>query len=361
MKSALKNKALLTFKPDMEEAAQRWEAYWRGEMLDRPLVRVECWREDFTPKRVVGYGYYENVHEDIDTLLDNAFYNASGKYYGGESVPHFFASFGADEIAAFCGGTLHWHENSPGTNWSEPFVWDWEKSLPLKIDRQNALWRRMVLLAERACERFKGSLLPFNVDYHSNMDILLAARGAENLCTDLFDVPELIDRAMENAREIFRDVWEETRRACQKDELGFWYDGFSHDSVCVLSCDFCCMVGREMFRRWVLPTLEFEASFVDHALYHWDGPRALTHYEDLMSIKKLHTLSFVPDPFEKHAQYVDLYKDIQARGKSVMVWGSADELRQLHRELDPAKTMYIAHVRTPAEADELLAWFVKNT
>ena len=357
----LKNKALLTFKPDMEDAAKRWEAYWQRELTDRPVVRAECWKDGFTPKKIVGYGYYENVHSDIDELLDNALYNAGGRYYAGESIPNYFSSFGPDEIAAFCGGTLQWHEDSMGTNWSAPFVEDWETALPLALDREHPLWLRMVTLAEKSAERFGGKLLSFNVDYHSNMDILLAARGAENLCMDLLDAPELIDRAMENARAIFKELWDETRRICQKDRDGFYYDGYSEQSVCVLSCDFCCMVGQEMFRRWVLPTLEYEASLVDHSIYHWDGPRALTHYEDLMSVSKIHTLSFVPDPFERHMKYVDLYKDIQSRGKSVSVWGPPDELKLLHRELDPTKTMYMAQVETPAEADAILDWFAKNT
>ena len=122
------------------------------------------------------------------------------------------------------------------------------------------------------------------------------------------------------------------------------------------------MIGPDMFRRWVLPALEEEAQMVRHAIYHWDGPGALVHTEDLIASKGLHTLSYVPGHGRgRHLDYLELYQRVQRGGKAVHFSGSAEELKQAHRVLDPEKTLYTCAAASQAEAEELLDWFVRNT
>jgi hypothetical protein len=307
--------------------------------------------------------YYERVHGDIDKLLERELDRIKGIYYAGDSIPQYWLSFGPDEIAAYCGGKLKWNENSNiNTNWSEPFVDDWATALPLKLQADNPLWQRMLEFYRRAANVFSGRVLLMPLDFHTNMDLLLSIRGAERLCMDTMDSPELIDRAMLDARSIFHKVWTAVLEAGRMKQFGYAFDGYSPDeSVSVLACDFSCMISPDMFRRWVKPAIEDEASVVDHVIYHWDGPRALIHFNDLMSIKKIHTISYVPDPFENHTRYIDLYKRVQKAGKSESVIGTVDEIKFMHTELDPAKTMYNPWVNSVKEMDDLLVWFVKNT
>jgi 5-methyltetrahydrofolate--homocysteine methyltransferase len=122
------------------------------------------------------------------------------------------------------------------------------------------------------------------------------------------------------------------------------------------------MIGPAMFRCWVLPALEEEAALVGHAYYHWDGPDAVKHLPDLAASKGLHTLSYVPGGGRgQPVEYIELYKRVQALGKAVHVWGTPNELKKMHKELRPEKTMYSSTVASIAEADELVEWFVKNT
>ena len=237
------NNALKTYKPDMEDAAKRWEAYWNGDIIDRPIILASCTRDGFEKKPFTTY--YDRAFGDMDEIFDAALFNASATYYGGDLVPTFWGSLGADEIAAYCGGSLEWNlESKMDTNWSHPFIEDWEKALPLKLYRENTFWKRLLELYGKAAKAFQGKILLFPIDFHTNMDLLLSARGAENLCTDLVDCPEYIDRAMEDVREIFRQIWEEIKKAGRMDESGYWFDAYSPDkSVCVLACDFSCMIG----------------------------------------------------------------------------------------------------------------------
>jgi len=56
--------APLEFKPDLEEAAKMWDAFYAGEIIDRPVVCVTARREGF--KRARGSDYHERVYGDED-------------------------------------------------------------------------------------------------------------------------------------------------------------------------------------------------------------------------------------------------------------------------------------------------------
>ncbi|HAX96876.1 MAG TPA: hypothetical protein DCY35_10220, partial [Prolixibacteraceae bacterium] len=62
-----------------------------------------------------------------------------------------------------------------------------------------------------------------------------------------------------------------------------------------------------------------------------------------------------------HIDYLDLFKDIQQKGKAVRIWGSFEQLQVMHRELDPTKVIYNTGASSLDEAMKILNWFKKNT
>jgi hypothetical protein len=200
------------------------------------------------------------------------------------------------------------------------------------------------------------------LDLHTNMDILAAIRGPERLCMDLIDCPELIDKAMADARAIFPEIWEGIRTAGRMDEMGYHGNVYSMEGAAVLQCDFSCMISPEMFRRWVLPALEEEAEIVKHLFYHWDGPGALVHTSDLINSKGLYLLGYeIGTGNGSCLDYIDLYKKVQKGGKAVYVAGTPDMVKQIHHELQPEKVVYIVYANNQSESEALLEWFKKNT
>jgi len=352
--------APLEFKPDLEDAARRWEAFYAGEIIDRPVVCVTAPPENHD--QVGPISYRQKVFGDIGAIIDRTLVAAEATFFAGEAVPVFHPSFGPDEVAAFTGAELTWSDDSPNTNWSKPCVDNWHRALPVRLQHDNPLWQRMLELCRRAAERMAGKMLIASLDLHTNMDLLAAIRGPERLCTDLIDQPETIDRAMADARAVFRELWHGVGSAARMDEHGYAAGMYSMEGAAVLQCDFSCMISPQMFRRWVLPALEEEAEIVRHARYHWDGPGALVHINDLLASKGLHTLSYVPGAGHgSHFDHLELLKRIQAGGKAVEVHGSPEQIKAMHRELVPEKVFYNTQVATRTEADELLRWFVKNT
>ena len=359
--AAPRKPAPLSMKPDLEDAARRWEAFYAGDIIDRPIVLVRA-PVPGRPK-VPHLTYRERMFDDIDRLIDRALECAESIWHGGETVPSFYPSIGTDEVAAFCGAGIRWSEDSGDTNWSVPFVDDGDESLPLKIDPRGALWQRTLALYRRAGDRLAGRMLLQMPDLHTNMDLLMSARGSERLCMDLIDRPATIDRAMVSARAVFRELWSALSRAAKMDERGYGGWMYSMEGAATLQCDFSCMIGPAMFRRWVMPALVEETEIARHALYHWDGPEALKHLDDLASIPRMHALSYVSgagrgDNFD----FLSLAKQVQARGKAAQLWATPDMIKNhYHPNLRPEKVVYDVWVRTPDEGERLLDWLVKNT
>ncbi|NLF02929.1 MAG: hypothetical protein GX601_18350 [Anaerolineales bacterium] len=350
----------LSLKPDLPEAAERWEAFYAGEIIDRPVVCVTAPREGAAA--VADISYRERAFGDIDTLIDHALARAESLYWGGEAVPSFFPSIGPDEIAVFIGAELRWSDDSGDTNWSVPWVEDWEQALPLRLHADHSLYQRLLAVYRRGAERLAGKMLLSPPDLHTNMDLLAAIRGPQRLCLDLLDQPDVIDRAMDDARAIFRELWAAVTRAGRMDELGYCHAFYSPEGAAVLQCDFGCMISPTMFRRWVLPALEEEAAIVRHALYHWDGPGALVHTADLLASRGLFSMSYVPGSGHgEHIDYLELFRRVQAGGKAVQVYGTPEQLKVMHRELKPEKVHYHTHCDSVAEAEALLSWFTRNT
>ncbi|MCL2815136.1 MAG: hypothetical protein FWD23_11105 [Oscillospiraceae bacterium] len=345
---------ILELKPDYQETIKRYEAFWNGDIIDRPIVRVTVPNKNYANTPYYTDNYYTRMNGDLDEIAGQIASNAHKTIYMGEAVPQPFLSFGCDEISAFCGGeTLYFHGGEHNTNWSKEFVDDWEAVFPLSVKEDNPLWLRMQAFLDKCAEVMQGRMLFSPLDFHSNLDLLLAMRGGERLCVDLVDRPEIIEKALEQSIEIYEYLY---HRGLKR------YNLPGINGV-VVQCDFSCMISPAMFRRFALPYLEREAAYSNGRVsYHWDGVGALTHTDDLIASKGLYILDFLPG--EGNGQYrdfLDLYDKIQKRGKAVAVGGSPDEMKYLHKYLKPDKTVYNTYANTVQEAEELLEWFKKNT
>jgi len=350
----------LELKSDMADAARRWEAFWQGEMLDRPLLWLTCPKENYHFKPASTY--HERNLGDLDDILDRALHNLHGTVFGAESLPTFWTSFGTDELGVYCGAHFVFGDDPKAvTVWCDHPVEDWESWLPLKIDGNNPAYLRMQEFYKKAEKKLGGKALLFNCDCHGNMDLLASMRGSERLCMDLYDQPELIDRAVQDACAVFKEAWTTLAKLARSDKYGYFQNCFSPTPCHELASDFSALMSTEMFKRWVLPCLEFESEVVGRATYHWDGPDAIKHADMLFGIDRIKIFYFVPSPGKKHIQHLDLHKRIQDAGKSTIVSADFEEAKLMHKELDPARTAYAIGVKNQKEIEDVIGWFRKNT
>jgi len=351
----------MLYKPDFDRAKEYWRAFWNHEMLDRPVCVITA----PAGEAPVGWGpsYFDKSMGDLAASLDKWEAHFETAYYGGEAIPCAGLDFGPDQMSAFIGGNLQFTSDM-STNWVKPFVTDWE-DFHFELKADNYWWKRMLEFHRMAAERFMGKALLGTLDMHSNYDCPAAIRGPEQLCIDGMDEPETIDRVMREVRAVYGPMCDALFEAGRNAEQGFggWAPAYSEGKYATIQCDFICLLSPADSRRWVIPALEEEATYHDHVVYHLDGPDALPHLEDILAIKEIDCMQWVPGAGNPPTyEWMDLLKRCQQAGKSVQIYDwSLDTIKALHKELDPALVFYCCGASSQAEADAFLDWLKANT
>ena len=355
----------LLYKPDFEEARERWRVFWAGEIMDRPCTRVVAPREGVELPQCpsglhVSAKDYRSVAERFDLWT-------SALYFGGEAIPAFLPNFGPDQFAAFFGSELGYNPESGDTSWAEPCIEDWsftDHCFDAPNVRRGGWWSQILEFMRAATEFGEGRFLTSVPDLHSNIDCLSAMRGPQRLCENLMDCPDAVESAMLHARKAFRPVYDALFEAGKMATWGSisWLPYYCEGRFSDLQCDFAYLIGPEHMRRFVIPALEEEAAALDHCVYHYDGIPALVHLDDILAIRGIDAIQWVPGAGQPGlTEWMDLLHRIQNAGKGLVLAGSPDEIKFFHKELRPEKVFYDTWVSSPSEADALLKWLKDNT
>lgn len=346
---------------DLERKIQYFDAFWAREIIDRPLINVKAPLKPLLP-----IAYLEGSETgEYSAVLEKAAFNIENTWYGGEALPYFECSFGPDQFASFLGGKIEYSKEAQ-TSWVKPF---WDKSYTpesVQFDSSKGssfdrLMDFMKIAAEFANDRFFISM----PDLHSNMDAIAAARGAEQLCLDLLDDPEKTEKVLNRILPLFPKTIDSAAEAGNMHKNGYigWAPTYSRGKFAVLQCDFIIMISPEMARRFILPALEYEASCLEHCVYHYDGPGALVHLDDILSIKKIDVIQWVPGAGQRRTvEWMDLLKKIQKSGKGLWLgdW-TVQEIKDHFRELDPRGVLFDTWAKTPEEGEALVDYLKKRT
>ena len=351
---------MLKYKPDFEHAQRYWDAFWDGDIIDRPCTAVWAQKSQST---VSAPGT-----QPVDITDFSALWNRMDEYlethvFLGEAIPGFRPGFGPDQFAGFLGSPLKMSSGGD-TSWSEKIVTDWNSFLPLKIDEQNACWHNMTEF-HNAAERYtEGKCLLYNIDMHSNIDALEGLRGAQNLLFDIIDRPQTIAEAMRQVQPLYDKVADHFYHYGNKKRNGtaaqlFMYSRGRYDAV---QADFISLLSPEMFRQFVLPAIEREAACLDHCCFHLDGEDALKHLDDILTVQDIDAVQWVPGAGKKpQSEWSDVLHKIQAAGKRIVLYGTPEKIRHIHGEYRPELLVYDVRTETPEEGQELLDWLTKHS
>ena len=203
-------------------------------------------------------------------------------------------------------------------------------------------------------------------DLHGNADALSALRGPQRFCMDFHDHPEDIREAMLQVRELYQPVYEGLYEAGNmggdRGSTG-WAPFWCRGKFATIQCDFLALVGPEMARKYILPALEEEAEFLDHCVYHLDGPGCLPHLDDLLSIKAINVIQWVPgDGNTPMHEWHDLLRRCQEKSKGLQIYGVGPEnVKSLAKELRPEGVVYCVNAESEEAVRELADWLSRNT
>lgn len=341
-----------------EQAKKRIDAWWNNEIIDRPCIQITA-PKDKVKQTIPDTEDLNKFWMDVNFVLDRAEKIIESTLYAGEAFPIYFPNFGPDVFSAYLGCELTFAKD---TSWAHPIIKDWENPLDLYFDKNNRWWKKTTELTEEAVKRAKGKYFVGLTDIHGGMDSLLALRGPENLCLDLIYHPDEIKKAMKFLENMWFEVYDGLYSIIQRKQKGSttWLSVYSTGRYYPVSCDFCCMVSTDMFKKFILPELLAEINFLDHSLYHLDGPGAIHHLDTLLEIPKLNGIQWVPgDGNGPMIKWVPLLKKIQNAGKILHLSVEAKEVIPLLKELSSKGIMFSTSVEREEDAKSLISSLYK--
>lgn len=355
----------LSTKPDYKDAMARWEAWWQCELIDRPLLTM--WVQPGQQREVQWpapktYATLEDRWFDLDAGIACTDAGVDAGLHWAESIPQWWPNLGPEIVATLFGAELQFSE---GTSWSVPIIKHARDVLALQPNLNGRYWQAIRRATDASLARGQGRWITGITDLHTNIDLLAALLDPQTLCMELLDDPEGVGLAMEHISGLFEVLFDDlySRVAAAGQPATSWLGAFHQGAGATLQADFICMISQEMFRRFALPVLTIEAQHCSRSIYHLDGPRALTHLDDLLAMPDLSGIQWVYGPGTRGARdWIPVYQRIQAAGKCVqIICPDADDARALLPHIRPEGAWFAvggAYTLAQAEAfaKELRDW-----
>jgi hypothetical protein len=342
-------------KPDFDEARRRWQVFWGGQAMDRPVLQIVVPKPG---RRPVGRPYPVRPDRPIAPVIEQILAWADANEFLAEAVPFYTMEFGPEHFAALLGAKLHYNEGSAGTGWALPFVEDWDRT-EIRFRRESFYWTRTVecLRAMRAaCD---GKMLICSPVLSGGLDALSAIRGPRELLTDLLDRPDRIQRALADVRQAYHQVVEALSVELDWDSQGSanWNGMYHPRRTNTIQSDISCMLSSRMFEDFEVPSLRDQAAHFDAVAYHLDGPGAVHHLPAIAAIEGIRTIQYVPTPKESPEHVEEVYRRIDSLGQAAIRGVAPQAARSTWDALTTRRAVLSVSPASRREAEDLIASF----
>jgi len=238
-------------------------------------------------------------------------------------------------FSAFYGCPLVFTES---TSWTQPILADWDTAEQLVLDQSNQYYQLILQLTDALIELGRGRFLVGYTDLHGGGDAVAAFRDPQQLCLDVLERPEdvrdLVDQVTVDFLRTY-DCYHHKLQAAGMHSVT-WLPATCRGRMHVPSNDFSCMISQELFEDLFIPGIVQECRHMDRCIYHLDGPQALRYLDLLLEIPEIDAVQWVPGAGQSHwADWIDVYRRIQAAGKPFVMYPPAAELDQVFAALRP--------------------------
>lgn len=323
--------------PDWEMRIKRHDAFWAGEIVDRPLVSIRLPGKNtqggFRSEKT--YSCARDRWMDSELIADIAINNARNTVFCGDALPYAFPNIGPEVFSAFFGMEMEYSET---TSWGIPNLHDWSEVSKIRFSKDNFYWRKIIEISDVMLEKGRGRFYTGYTDIHPGGDAIAAFRDPLNLNFDMIDCPDEVKKLRGYVDDVFEEVFnfymDKLQGAGQA--VCTWAGIVSSRRWHVASNDFSCMISKRMFDDVFLPGIARECKLAEASIYHLDGQQALTHLDSLLQIKELNAIQWVYGAGRGRASdWLDVYRKCQAAGKGIQLHVFPDELGAIMENLKP--------------------------
>jgi hypothetical protein len=341
---------------EYDRITQRFEAWWAHSLLDRPIFLASA---NTRPERPIDRRL--DLISQPERWFEAKYQDMLLRRRRGDMLPNIRIDFGPCLLASVFGGERRFEAD---TAWTVECIDDQWSKVNWEFSPGHPWWVRMRNLLEMVSVSAAGRYAVCSPNLGGSADILLILRGATKLCMDLVDQPEKIEQAVAAIYpgwlQAFQDLYRVT--AASGAELIHWLYLWSARPYVITECDFCYMIGKKAFEHFFLPDIARQAAAAGRAVYHLDGPGCVRHLDALLALPELDAIQFTPGVENPSAlAWVEMFRKIQAKGKSLLVICPAEEVLALAHQLSPeGLAILIESPLTPEELDDLYHQFCKK-
>lgn len=308
-----------------EETKQRFDAWWRGEKTDRPMMRLIKARTHPDKSKLIDLQPYYKSDKDLHIgpeLRVAATRNLDVTHeFLFEAFNYVDINMGPGSMAAYLAADPQY---SRDTVWYHKIetesVRDFEN---LSFKKSTKYWEEHLAAVRRAVELAGEDYFVCIPDIIENLDVLASLRGSEELCFDLMDDPEGVQRCIQMVDDNYFSYYDAMYDIVKRKNGECCYTAFSiwgRDKVAKLQCDFSCLMSAASFEELVIPSLKKQCDKIPYTLYHLDGKDAIRHVPALMKLDKLNALNWTfgagqPDAADE--RWFKIYDQVMDAGKSL--------------------------------------------
>jgi hypothetical protein len=349
----------LMLKQNWQEVRDRYQAFWRGEPLDRPPVifdTVGAWRHPMYN----GAGYdYTKYGEDIAGFCRD--FRAVWEARAGvpdDTVPCIAPQMGGAIEAALLAGEIEWGKEMSVLSPHNPLDPCTDLGA-IGFRRDNPYFQRLCREVVYLAGQSRGE---FGVNIEASMSLTTAIsqlRGGTQFMFDMMDRPETVRSLAEAVLEALLAMQSEVLRLNPLADgtahrwLNYWHPGtgfwFSEDDAVMFS--------PEMYRDLFLDLDIRLCAGVDIAVAHWHTA-GLHLVPALLEIPNLRMVQLSPDPNgPEFKKVLAACRTIVETGRKVCFQIGYDEsrIRQIFAALPPqACLFYFGYARDIRECAEIL-------
>ncbi len=303
-------------------------------MADASLDQWSNWKQEVVFGHAVELTHRTGDWRYVEDTLPLFEYYAEVTGHLGAGYPFLMPMMGPGCLSAFISNFAQY--DAP-TIWLElPEPWDWEPVERIDEHVSGPFFEVAVEAVRRLVDRVQDRYLIGMPDLGGILDVLACLRGTNNLLMDTIDRPEAFDEVRRRLELQWTDAYRAFSRIIDPGNHGGYAPQMrwlSPEPCTTGICDFCAMIGPEMFERFVRPSLERDAEqFAGRVVYHLDGPGQLVHLDSLLAMEGVHAIQWVPGAGNKDTldpKHDELYRRILDAGKKIALGGVPFDLDRL--------------------------------
>jgi len=150
---------MFNLKPDFETTLMRMEAFWEGELIDRPIVQfiLEKPAEKRQPLPALAHASPAERWLDADFQAAYALASLNNQEFLGDTLPVAFPNLGPEVFSAFYGCSLHFGDY--GTSWTNPILESWDQADRLQLDWHHPYLQALHRITDAMLEVGRGKLI----------------------------------------------------------------------------------------------------------------------------------------------------------------------------------------------------------